>query len=471
LSAYGCVLTSPQGMLPLGLGSLNAALLDAIQAPDVETGAVLILANAPNNYGGIAGFNQYGMGTTNRTAVGTDPRLKFPQIMEHELGHAYANLHDEYVTFGGGFDSPSNPDHPEANVTNRVGSPPLKWNYWANRITYPGAFVGGAGFQGGVWHPDTNCMMNFLDNYHCAVCREEIVRRTYGVGGLSPMANIVPAAANITLSDLNFADLSYTDATPTGGRYEWWIDGVQVTNTGVPITTSLRVYGAVLGYGPHTVEARIFDRSLEFPTNPTSEFVRRDPNNFLRGTRIWSIDVQPPSESRRLSYQRGNADGFYSGLGKHIAVLGDIDLDGVRDFAYGTNVHVHLVSGATRLPIATMNANGTGPGTVPFVAGVGAINGDAYPDIAIGSPGGANRIDLYSGLDQSLIFGFAPLLSANTTFGGDICALGRIDNDTRDDFAVAFEGAAPAVKVYAGNNGSVIRTYTGAAGAAVSAGA
>ncbi len=474
LSAYGAVLSNPVGMLPLAPGGLNAALADAIQAPDVETGAVLILANAQNRYGGIAGFNQYGLGTTNRVAlVGQDARFKFPQLMEHELGHAYANLHDEYPTIGGGFDSPSNPEHPEANVTNRgpvaFGNPPLKWGYWADRLTPNFSFLGGAGFQGGVWHPNPSCLMNFLDNFLCPVCAEEVVRRTYSVGGITAMTNIAPPATTIDITDIDFVDLSYTDSTPTGGRYEWWVDGSLYT-TGTPATTSLRVFGQLLGLGAHTVEARLFDRTLRVAGNPNTEFVRMDPGNAVRATRTWNVNVQLPLESRRLVYHRGDTNGLAHGIGQRIAPVGDLDLDGRNDAAYVSASTVQIVSGATGLPIAEFAAGGTGWNTTPHVAVIASINGDAYPDVLIGLPGLGgtvqNTVGVHSGRDLGLLYRLAPTaVPANTTFGSDLANLGRLDANAFDYFAVAFEGNGPSVRVYASNNGSLYRSYAAPANA------
>lgn len=474
LSAYGAVLDNPVGMFPLAPGGLNAALADAIQAPDVETGAVLILANAQNRYGGIAGFNQYGMGTTNRVAVaGQDARFKFPQLLEHELGHAYANLHDEYPTIGGGFDSPANPDHPEANVTNRgpisFGNPPLKWGYWVDRLTPNYSFIGGAGFEGGIWHPNPSCMMNFLDNFHCPVCAEEIVKRTYSVGGVSAMINISPPAQTIDITDIDFVDLSYTDITPTGGRYEWWVDG-SLYSTGTPATTSLRVFGQLLGLGAHTVEARLIDRTLQVASNPNSEFVRMDPGNAVRSTRVWTVNVQVPLESRRLVYHRGDTNGLTHGIGHKIALVGDLDLDGVKDYAYVSAIKVQIVSGATGLPISEFTASGSGWNTTPHVAVIASMNGDAYPEILIGTPGLGgtiqNTVGVHSGQDLGLIYRIAPTsVPANTTFGGDLVGLGRLDTNTFDYFAVAFEGNGPAVRVYASNNGSQYRHYAAPANA------
>lgn len=125
-------------------------------------------------------------------------------------------------------------------------------------------------------------------------------------------------------------------------------------------------------------------------------------------------------------------------LGQEVAACGDLDLDGVPDFAYSTSLlggAVHFISGATGTTIRTVSSP-NGDGTFGFcMDSAGDVNGDGFADLFVSDPDTSTQgftmngaLYLLSGADGSLLYSVdGPDDSAS--FGEDLDCLGDIDGD------------------------------------------
>jgi len=157
-------------------------------------------------------------------------------------------------------------------------------------------------------------------------------------------------------------------------------------------------------------------------------------------------------------------------FGSSVSRLGDVDRDGVPDFVVGASAvtsnkgnrcriagtgSATVVSGKTGAQIHRV----TGPGICAFgsrVSGLGDVDKDGVPDFAVGDDNSTVRI--YSGKT-------AAMLKQLTTGGGGV-ALGELGDVDNDGYADVLIGAFynHEAKVYSGKTFAVIRTFSGTTG-------
>jgi hypothetical protein len=140
-----------------------------------------------------------------------------------------------------------------------------------------------------------------------------------------------------------------------------------------------------------------------------------------------------------------NGDPLESGLGYQLEGLGDLDSDGVGDFAmlsfgYGNQVHARsAVSGGT-----LWSASGTSWEEFGLsIAALDDVNGDGIEDLAVGAPGalgGYGRVYLLSGIDGSTLQTWEAG-SRFGRFGHDLAALDDIDDDGLRDLLIGAPAA------------------------------
>jgi hypothetical protein len=180
-------------------------------------------------------------------------------------------------------------------------------------------------------------------------------------------------------------------------------------------------------------------------------------------------------------------------LGRSLAIVGDLDGDGVPEFVAGasgvgvTNPaspgYAVVYDGASLAPLQTLA--GEEPGAIfgASVAGGDDLDGDTIPDFVVGAPlqdtqggqGGssldAGRIYAYSGADFGLIHAIQHQGGPETpkaNFGTSVAMLGDINGDDNADFAAGGpesqqgSGGNGFVAVYKGHTGQLIHDIDGA---------
>ncbi len=174
-------------------------------------------------------------------------------------------------------------------------------------------------------------------------------------------------------------------------------------------------------------------------------------------------------------------------FGHAMATLGDIDGDKVADFIVGVPLgdvqgfadagYTMIYSGKDGKLIDCYTGIGTGFRLGHSVAGLGDLNGDGFPDFAIGTPfaslnGKENvgvimiEVSKNSPVDRSPITVYGE--AAGDKFGSSITSIGDIDRDGVPDIAIGSPGVkvpgsvnTGRVYIISGRNGSILYRIDG----------
>jgi hypothetical protein len=220
---------------------VNQSKVAAAAAAVPEWDQILVIVN-DTTYGGSGGTH---------SVVSMNSRA--PEIAQHEYGHAFANLADEYESAYPGYPECSDRGGPlcEPNVTDVTARASIKWNPWIlPSVPVPtepefdpafadvvGLFEGARYKSSGMYRPGQNCMMRSLGAPYCAVPSQAYVLTLYNGGWGSPAGGIRPVepgslspGAN-TLSLLLGSSQTFRAAVlqPVGGpeaEIRWTVDGV-----------------------------------------------------------------------------------------------------------------------------------------------------------------------------------------------------------------------------------------------------
>ncbi|MFZ0546008.1 MAG: hypothetical protein WAM60_11250 [Candidatus Promineifilaceae bacterium] len=165
-------------------------------------------------------------------------------------------------------------------------------------------------------------------------------------------------------------------------------------------------------------------------------------------------------------------------MGYSAAAAGDVNNDDVPDYILGgqasfaaqTPGRVLVLSGANHSVLYDKSGpNGFGFGSA--VAGGIDANDDGYDDFIVGSqyysstlgmpsPDGPGRVEVYSGIDGSLLW-FKDGLAAGDWLGAGVGSIGDVNNDGIGEVVVSARGAAGGsgqAYILSGADGSVIHT-------------
>lgn len=261
-------------LLTLGLGgSTKAYALLNTHVPEYDL-PIVIVNDA--KYGGAGG-----------TIAVASAHSQSAAVVEHEIGHSFALLADEYDTEYLIYTPSEKP-----NTTAETNRSLIRWKHWIDDTTpvptpetstydsLAGLFEGSMYRTTGWYRPHYNSLMKSLNRPCGQINREQFVLQIYSriqaIDGYAPSTTSlsVTAPANLTFS--------VTPKAPTSGpalTVAWQIDGV--TQSG-QTSASLSTLSDVIGNGSHTVTAVVQD--------PTA-FVRLDSSNLLRSTTTWSLTL------------------------------------------------------------------------------------------------------------------------------------------------------------------------------------
>ena len=215
------------------------------------------------------------------------------QIVEHEIGHSFADLADEYD-----FDYPNYFPSEKPNNTAQTVRNLIRWNIWIEASTpvptpetaaydsLVGLFEGSMYRTAGWYRPHNNSLMRNLNRPVGNVNREQLLLSIYS--RVDPVDAWSPVSTSFPVNNFQNLGFAVTPKQPTIGAMQtrWFIDStLQPGATG----NSFAVISDVLGNGTHSIRARV---------NDLTAFVRNDPAQLLYHDVVWSITLSnqlPPT--------------------------------------------------------------------------------------------------------------------------------------------------------------------------------
>jgi len=208
-------------------------------------------------------------------------------VVEHEIGHSFALLADEYDTEYLIYTPAEKPNN-TAQTTRAL----IRWNHWIGATTpvptpetstydaLAGLFEGSMYRTSGQYRPHNNSLMRSLNRPCGQVNREQFVLQYYT--RVSPLAGFAPAATSASVVAPSALSFQVTPKAPSSGvalQVSWQVDGVpQSGETAV----SFSRLSDFIGNGSHTITATVQD--------PTP-FVRLDPSGLLNEAVTWNLTL------------------------------------------------------------------------------------------------------------------------------------------------------------------------------------
>jgi FG-GAP repeat protein len=175
-----------------------------------------------------------------------------------------------------------------------------------------------------------------------------------------------------------------------------------------------------------------------------------------------------------------NGPSSSAALGTSVAGLGDVDGDGVPDFAVGSpgeflgSGRVRVVSTATGATLLLLAGSAFGDAFGISVAGTGDLNGDGVPDLVVGANqqgssllGATGYARTVSGSTGAVLSTFMGTVAGGRT-GAAVAGIGDANSDGVSDVAVGSPGGGfggnptpGLVRILSGAGGALIRQIVG----------
>jgi hypothetical protein len=269
-------------------------LTAAAAVPDWDE--ILVIVN-DSTYGGSGG-----------TFAVASLHASAPQLAQHEYGHSFAGLADEYESAYPGYPLCSDVGGPggacEPNVTDATTRGQIKWNPWISDstpiptsetdpayATVVGLFEGARYRATGMYRSGQNCLMRALNAPYCQVPSQTYVLRLYNGGWGVPSSGIEliepgsvsPAAAIVFLPAAGSQVFHASILQPAGGppvSIQWSVDGV----VDPAAHTDTFTYTAPIQAGS-TVEIRLSVTDVTGLVNPSMA------GNALQSSHTWTVVV------------------------------------------------------------------------------------------------------------------------------------------------------------------------------------
>ncbi|MGX5856220.1 M64 family metallopeptidase [Dyadobacter jiangsuensis] len=190
---------------------------------------VVVLVNTPF-YGGSGGSISVHTLHTQANTIGV-----------HEIGHTFSHLNDEYWAGPGyGWEA--------ANMTKESSPALVKWKNWLNQPGI-GIYKHGETGDAALWHKPANgtCLMEYLNQEFCAVCREATVETL--LKQVNPVENAEPVPGSIVaVKDLQTFKIGLLTPSPNTLQVRWTVNGELLSAIGphLTLTSEQAPDGAVL---------------------------------------------------------------------------------------------------------------------------------------------------------------------------------------------------------------------------------
>ena len=256
------------------LVTVNPAKVFAAAAAFPDWDQIMILVNDAEYGGSGGGF-----------IVASLHALSIP-VIQHEFGHTFTRLADEYTTPYPGYpacsDAPGATSPCEPNVSDRTS--PLKWQGWVTpgmavpSTTVPtdgraaGAWEGARYMSTGMYRQCHNGLMrDIVAGYFCRVDTEAFIQRLYSGGWGTPSTGIVliepgtslPQAASIPVDAGDTVAFEAVVLGPdTGVDAIWKVDGVTVKEETLASGATAR-YAHTASQGAQRVVLTVMDPSTD----------------------------------------------------------------------------------------------------------------------------------------------------------------------------------------------------------------
>ena len=259
--------------------------------PPVARDSVVVLVNDPASGGGA------GRAAVVTTGLQGD---SFVNVALHELGHALANLADEYIDpslrtpaqCNANFAKLDEP--PQVNITLETNPSVIKWRHWIDSATpiptttspetprsegVPGLYEGGFYCAEGVFRPTRYSKMRDHGTPWKQINTEQWVRVFYDY--VSPIDAWTPSMTQLTLLRGRSQTFAVTPMSPATHeiQMDWSVDGVPMGSG-----FSFILDTAVLTVGDHVVTAGASDGT---------PMVRSDPFQVLSAQQNWTVTIVP----------------------------------------------------------------------------------------------------------------------------------------------------------------------------------
>ncbi|MBL8843621.1 MAG: VCBS repeat-containing protein [Planctomycetes bacterium] len=278
------------------------------------------------------------------------------------------------------------------------------------------------------------------------------------VGGLT--AWNYPITALAAVPDLDGDGRDDLALTVTPGAHPW----VEVRST----ATSAKLVSYYHGNDWST-----FGAALAVGVQPASGAVQIAISETISGPPPYGIDesgrvvVVDVATGALLFEVRGVRK--FEQLGSAVAYVGDVDGDGVGDWATGAQYNsriapqagrVALISGVAGALLAEQYGSAASEEFGSAIAALGDVDGDGVPDFAataLGAGAQSGVVRAYSSATLTLLFA-TPGSAPGDRFGQSLIAMGDLDGDGRGDWA-AIGSLPPRIEVRSGFDGALLARF------------